>query len=1412
MVRNSNENMKKNPVETANLISRLFFWWTLKLFRKGNRGGLNLNYLYAPAACDKSESVTNKLEKSWNYEIEKSMSEGKTKIYNGCKMKLSKPNFINAILRTFWLENLYIGLLLLFQIVILRSIQPIFQARIIRFFNSRNLQHSTTQNEALSYAGALITTTLGIIFIVHHMNGKSQQLGMKIRVSCCSLIYRKSLRLSKLSLDSTADGQIINLLSNDVNRFDLLPMFFNYLWIMPIQIIIVGCIMWQSIGIYTLVGFVTMLLLSIPMQGYASLISGKLRKLTAKLTDRRIQLISEIIAGIQVIKMYTWEKPFNRIISETRLAEVKKIHSSLNVRGLNNAFIVFTERTALFVTLVTFVLMGNSIKAEITFQLSSYFYILEVVVVIFVPQALISCSEAVISAKRIEEFLLLEEITKTQQDLANIIKSKDIINPVKLSSVKTPNAVRIELYKVSANWKVGQLPPTLCEVTLNIKGRDLCALVGPVGSGKSSLLNLLLQELPIGAGIVGLYQFKNENSNEFKTKRRFIQDNPDMTISYASQSPWLFPGTVRENILFGLDYNYERYQEVIRVCSLLRDFEQLPDGDLTTVGERGASLSGGQRARVNLARAIYKQADLYLLDDPLSAVDARVGRHIFEECILEYLRGKTRILVTHQLSYLKQADTIGMIKHGHIKYQGTFGTLTKTSLEFNNLLNAMEKNDNASSADTTDDIDTNNLVEDKNSFLRFGKSRTSQVSVKSQDSYQIMPYREFTTEEAESNAKVTSESMESGRLSNEVYYKYFHKGANICTIILLIIVYILSQIATSGVDYWLGYWTNLETIRTSCVNFKNNCSVYGNEYKSIVNNTFFRSLSILDDDGFLPVTYAIYIYATWLIGCIVLTILRSYFFVNICIHAGHKLHNNMLSNVLQGTMSFFHANPSGRILNRFSKDVGAMDELLPTAMLGALQIFFVMMGILVIVISVNPWMGIPIVFIGILLYFIRIYYQKTAQDIKRLEGIAKSPVFSHVSTTLNGLTTIRSHGKDVQSMLCKEFDQYQDIHTGAWFLTIITGSAFGLILDLIACVFLACVCFSLILIDSENTFGGSVGLSISQSLILTGMLQYGVKQTTEVQLQMTSVERIFQYFNLPKEKPMESSKPPPVNWPWSGQIEWKNVSMSYKKNDPPVLKNIELTIKSGSKVGVVGRTGAGKSSLIAALFRLVDDGLNGKIIIDGLDTRSISLQDLRTSISIIPQEPVLFSETLRYNLDPFGKYTDTAMWDALREVELNDVTLDQWVTESGSNFSVGQRQLICLARALLRNNKILVLDEATANIDSQTDALIQRAIRKKFSDCTVITIAHRLNTIIDSDKILVMENGYAAEFGSPYELFFEKPNSLFFKMVNQTGDVMAKKLSEEIIKFHYQQIDSATANNEINQQEFNIDSSKIVEH
>ncbi|CAD6222001.1 GSCOCT00005267001.2-RA-CDS [Cotesia congregata] len=1407
MTRKVEMKLEKNPVENANPISRLFFWWTVKLFKKGNRDGLTMEDMYAPLAHDESKGLTNELEKAWNDELKKSMRKKPNNIHDGNQIKPPEPSLIKAIFRTFWLKNLYIGLLLLFQTVILRSVQPIFQAQVISFFDSGD-KNSTTRNETLGYATALIATTLGVTFIMHHTNVDSQQIGMRIRIACSSLIYRKSLRLSKTALDTTAGGQIINLLSNDVNRFDLLPMYFNYLWIMPIQIIVVGYIMWQSIGIYTLIGFGSLLLLTIPIQAYASILSGKLRASIAGLTDRRVQLMSELVAGIQVIKMYAWEKPFNKIVSQTRLAEIKKIHSSSNVRGLYTSLMVFTERTTLYVTLIAFVLMGNPMKADITFQLSSYFNILQMVVAICFPQALILFSEAIISIKRIEEFLLLDEISKSQ-DSNKLIKPASLTDSTK-SSAKIGSAVRIELDKVSANWIVGQLPPTLCDVTLNVKPGELCTLVGPVGSGKSSLLNLLLQELPVSAGTVGLFQFENKKSIVFKSKHRFIQDNPEMTISYASQDPWLFSGTIRENILFGLEYDHTRYLEVTRVCSLMKDFQQFPNGDLTSVGERGASLSGGQKARVNLARAIYKQADLYLLDDPLSAVDARVARLLFNECISKYLHGKTRILVTHQLNYLKQADTIAMIDRGCIKHQGTFESLTKTNPEFNNLLNNMKSNDTESLGDANENHSPKKLSEEVNFSARFDKSRTSRISIRSQDSYQFLPYQEFTT--AECNTQVDSETMESGRMSNKVYYRYFREGGNIIVLIIMIIIYILSQIATSGADYWLSYWINIETIRNKCENSaKNNCSVSEFEYKSMVNNTFFQSLSLLDSDGFLSTIYAVHIYTACIVGCIVLVTLRSFFFMHVCMNAGRKLHNHMFSNVLQATMNFFHMNPSGRILNRFSKDVGAMDELLPRAMLEAIQIFLVMAGILVIITSVNPWMGIPIVIMGTIFYLIRIYYLNTAQDIKRLEGIAKSPVFSHVSTTLDGLMTIRSRGKDVERMLCNEFDHYQDIHTGAWYLTIATGSAFGLILDLISCVFVTCVCYSLILMDPENTFGGSVGLAISQSLILTGMLQYGVKQTAEVQSQMTSVERIIQYTDLPKEGPMESTNPPPSDWPSKGDVKWQNVSMSYKAEDPPVLKNIELDIESGWKVGVVGRTGAGKSSLISALFRLADDGLQGKIIIDDLDTKTIGLQDLRAHISIIPQEPILFSETLRYNLDPFGKYSDNDIWEALREVELNDLTLDQWVTESGSNFSVGQRQLICLARALLRNNKILVLDEATANIDSQTDAMIQRAIRTKFANCTVITIAHRLNTIIDSDRVLVMDNGNAAEFGSPYELLIENSNSMFAEMVDQTGSIMAEKLREEAIKYHNERESFGTFDDDENQQMCDIDSSAIID-
>ncbi|XP_053595920.1 ATP-binding cassette subfamily C member 4-like [Microplitis demolitor] len=1381
------EKLRRNPIEKANLLSRLFFWWTLGLFKKGAQNGITADDLYTPLASDKSETLTDDLERAWNDELKKlEVNENNQNNVDNRNAKSPKPSLLRAIIKTFWLKYAIIGVFQIIEQVILFNLQPVILSKLIDYFENDN---SMTKKEVLSWAAALITVTLGSIFIMQHTHFFAQILGMRIRVACCSLIYRKSLKLSKPALDQTSVGQAVNLLSNDANRFDLQPLFFNYLWITPIQIVVIGYIVWRRIGIYTLVGYGVLFLITIPMQGYVGAVTGKLRNTTAKLTDRRVQLINEIIFGIQVIKMYVWEKPFEEMAMKARAKEMKQILHSNNIKGLYSNLWELTQKIMTFTTIAMFILNGNQLPIRIAFQIPIYYNTLQVLMTILFPMSILISIQTFIVVQRIEKFLLLEEVTESTKVSLNSNEFKVSEVNVEKEKKSIPGAVVVELNKVSANWKFGQLPPTLCDVTLKINGGELCTLVGPVGSGKSSLLNLLLQELPVGAGTVGLFQFPREESADARSKSGFIQDNPEMKISYASQDPWLFTGTVRENILFGQDYDKARYEEVTKVCSLLRDFKQLPDGDKTIVGERGASLSGGQRARVNLARAIYRPADLYLLDDPLSAVDARVARRLFQDCILGYLKGKTRILVTHQLDYLEQVDTIAVLECGSITHQDTMNTLTTVSPTFNNMVNALTENKNKVSnivIEHDDDVSPPasaiECATEKNDFFRRLKARMSQVSIKSQDSYKLMTVGKFQDPNAKDD--VPDEVIGSGFISKEIYFRYFREGGGTIGVTLLALMFIVTTAASIGVDQWMAYWTTLETFR-SCIHSSGGFSQGAkHESNSLVNNTIFDPL--LDADGLLPANMAVYIYLALLITFVTLSMSRCYFLILIGMRAARRLHNLMFANVLRATMYFFNTNPSGRLLNRFSKDVGTMDDSLLPDILQAAIILSAAMATLINIIIVNPWMMILALIVGILYYFSIKFYLKTAQDVKRLESAIKSRVLSHVSTSFDGLPTIRSRDNAEKIMLRNNFDRYQDDHTRAWYLMIATGSAFGLGIDLMACFFIAVLSFLLIIF---NVDGPSAGLAISQSLSLTGMLQHGVKQATKVQSQMTAVERIIQYTDLPKEGPIESSKPLPENWPSKGRMQWKNVYLSYKEGDPPVLKNIDLMIEPGWKVGVVGRTGAGKSSLISALFRLVDDGLKGQIIIDDIDTKTIGLQDLRSSISIIPQEPVLFSETLRYNLDPFDKYTDKDIWDALREVELSDLALDQWVTEGGTNFSVGQRQLICLARALLRNNRILILDEATANIDSRTDALIQRAIRSKFADCTVITIAHRLNTIINSDRVLVMDNGCVAEFDTPHELLLKKPDSIFSKMVQQTGPTMAAKITQEVMKLHPQQTD-----------------------
>ncbi|XP_043679996.1 ATP-binding cassette sub-family C member 4-like isoform X2 [Vespula pensylvanica] len=1306
--------VNKNPKESANIFSVLTFWWIKDIFLKGIRKTLTLDDIYDPLKSDESERLGNLLEREWLYEWKKLQDFEYVLGKDGNKKlnKNIKPSLYKAIWRIFWRKYLIISAFLFLHTVVLYTLQPIFQGYIINYFNiSLKNSKRITKEEGIFYALGLVINIIISVCIFHHAYFQSQEIGMQIRVACTSLIYKKILRLSKAALMQTTNaGQIINILSNDMNRFDIVSINLHYLWIAPIQLVVVTYIMWAMIGVSTFFGIICLLLISFPVQGLFPILSKRLRANLAKLTDTRVQLMSEFITGIQMIKMYGWEKPFSKFVMKTRMAEMKKIRLSSFIKVLALSMLIYTERITLYFCMVSYALTNKTLSPEYTYVWTTFFNLLQLTMVLHFLQALISWNETTITINRIEEFLMLDEIISNNQTSLMIPKyeKKRGKNDIEhctiilrreepVIDVKPEKQPSIEMINMSANWVSSKLPPTLCNISMKVDPGQLCILLGQVGAGKTALLNTLLKELPLGAGTIKILQNLSTKMESQSNLEKYFTDNKNITISYASQEPWLFDGTIKENILFGQLYDNKKYIDVTRVCALNKDLQQLPQGDMTIVGERGIMLSGGQKARVNLARAVYKQADIYLLDDPLSAVDTKVAKHIFTKCIIQYLHDKTRILATHQLQFIKSADVIVALDH---------------EFEYGDY----------ESADTSE-----------------------------QD-----------------------ELFETGNIPWKLYVKYFRFGGSWLTLITFLILSIITQISVNGTDYWVSYWTNLEVIRSS----KNRTLIINkrNEYQHTINNTILSSFLSVDNLGLLTTTSAIYVYTISIFICVILVIMRSIFFMEICVIASRKIHDASFNNLLQTNMRFFHMNPSGRILNRFSKDIGAIDELLPKPMIEVIQIFLVTCGIIIMELIVNYWTIIPLIILGICAYFIKIVYIKTVQSIKRYEGICRSPIFCHINATLNGLATIRSSGKTTQDMLQKKFDYLQDKHTGTWYLLLATSTLLGLVFDLLICLFVAFICFYFILVHTDNILGGDVGLAISQALIIIGMLQYGIKQTVEVIIQMTSVERIFQYMNLPKEKSLTVANSLPPTWPSQGQLVLKNVSMRYSPNEPYVLKNLTVTIEAGWKVGIVGRTGAGKSSLISALFRLFSDGLEGQIIIDEKDTSTIDLRELRSRISIIPQEPILFAASLRYNLDPFNQYDDAHLWDILREVEFTDIGLNDQIIANGNNLSIGQKQMICLARSMLRKNRIIVLDEATANIDSQTDELIQRTIRTKFADYTVLTIAHRLNTIIDSTRILVMDAGEIAEFGHPYELLRDKPNGLFAQMVKNTGRVMSKNL------------------------------------
>ncbi|XP_076255687.1 putative multidrug resistance-associated protein lethal(2)03659 isoform X3 [Rhynchophorus ferrugineus] len=1323
-------NVKKqrspNHRENAFPLSAATFCYTIPTFLKGFKQDLEEDDLTETWTEHKSGRLGNLMEKYWKEEEHRATKKNKD------------PSLLVVLFRAFRVEFLLYGLILFISEAI-RMSQPIFLGQLLQFYSPNDVDVS--KNEAYMYAGGVVFCSLVNILIVHPYMMGAIHLGMKLRIACCTLIYRKSLKLSKTALGETTVGQVVNLLSNDVNRFDIACIFAHYLWLAPVETIVCTYLMYLHVGVSAIIG-VFLVIMFIPMQIYLGKKISRLRLKTALRTDERMRLMNEIISGIQVIKMYAWEKPFAKLIALVRRNEIRAIKNTSYMRGIQLSFIMYSTRMSIFGSILAYVLLGHNITAEKVFVLTSFYNILRQTMTVFFPQGIGQVAEAMVSIRRLNKFMLYDET-----DIAKELKCKEYetfngINVVADNKPKDLEMQDIALVGIStkdatAKWNESAQDNTLSEININVLPGKLLAVIGPVGSGKSSLLHLILRELPLKSGS--------------------LQVNGE--ISYASQEPWLFAGSVRQNILFGQPMDKTRYNLVVKKCALERDFQLLPYGDKTIVGDRGVSLSGGQRARINLARAVYKKADIYLLDDPLSAVDTHVGKALFKQCITGFLQDKTVILITHQLQYLKDVDHIIYLDNGKIKSHGNYTELQSSGFDFTKLL-----------SDETHE-------EDKEHAKHTPHARERLQSIKSENSVDI---------EA---PKQVEEQKSTGSVGMKIYAAYFKAGGNGFTIFIMFVLFLVAQVLGSGVDYFITVWVNIEQ-QDYLANNTVVPMLVGHVFNSTSNFTV-SSVPTIE----VPTTYfwhfsretCMYIYSALIVLLITFTLVRAFVFFTICMKASTTLHDNMFKSITHATMRFFNTNSAGRILNRFSKDMGAVDEMLTSVMIDVLQIGLTLIGIIIVVAVVSPWLLLPTAGVGIVFLLMRSFYLRTSRSVKRLEGTTRSPVFSHLSATLQGLTTIRAF--KAQTILTKEFDNYQDLHSSAWFAFISTSRAFGYWLDLMCLIYIALVTFSFLLIGNEK-YGGNVGLAITQAIGLTGMLQWGMRQSTELENQMTSVERVVEYSSIEHEADLESTpdQKPPISWPPEGKIEFKNISLRYFPEDPPVLRDLSFTINPKEKIGIVGRTGAGKSSTINALFRLSD--ITGSILIDGIDITKLGLHDVRSKISIIPQEPVLFSGTMRKNLDPFDEYSDSDLWKALEDVELKETIQDlsgglsTVMSEGGSNFSVGQRQLVCLSRAILRNNKILVMDEATANVDPQTDALIQETIRRNFAECTVLTIAHRLNTVMDSDRVLVMDAGTMIEFDHPYVLL-QKQDGVLYGMVQQTGRSMAENLLK-IAKENYE--------------------------
>ncbi|XP_043704659.1 ABC transporter C family member 3-like isoform X1 [Telopea speciosissima] len=1256
------------PYANANLISFFTFAWMGPLLALGYEKTLDLEDVPQLANCDSANVVFSHFRKKLEFD--------------GNDGQVTTFKLVKALILSTWKEILWTALLSIIWTLV-SYVGPYLIDTFIQYLNSPH---------QLKYKGYVLVYIFFLSKLINclserHLFFQLRKMAIRVRAVLFSIIYRKGLMLSSQSKQVHTSGENTNLMSVDVERIGFFCWYMHDIWRVPVQIVLALLILYKSLGLASLAAIVATMILMLANVPIVKL-QEKFQEELMDSKDRRMKVTSEAIRNMRILKLQGWEMKFLAKIIELRNFESRWLKKLLYTSAIS-AFVYLSA--PMFVSMVTFwfcILMGIPLESGKILSALATFEILQEPIYTL-PDTISMVVQTKVSLNRVASFLCLDDLC------LNIVQKlrRDDTN------------VTVEIVKGNFSWDLHSPNLTLKDLNFQVYHGMRVAVCGSVGSGKSSLLSCILGEVPKVSGSIKL----------------------NGTKAYVAQVPWIQSGKIVDNILFGKEMDKEKYEMILEACSLKKDLELFAFGDQTIIGERGINLSGGQKQRIQIARALYYDADIYLLDDPFSAVDAHTGTHLFKECLLGILGSKTVLYVTHQVEFLPSADLILVMRDGRITQAGKYAEILSSGTDFIKLVGAHEKalvDFNYVKHETMD-----NLINGEEDGIILGN----------ENSIQDDEERELKNNETEKLVEpegqlAQEEKREKGGISLSVYWNYVtsaYKGGFVPLILLAQILFQLFLIVSS-------YWMVLST------------PVSKDMKPDVKGSTL------------------IFVFFALILGSSLCVLIRSMLVVTAGYKTATMFFNKMHMCIFRAPMSFFDSTPSGRILNRASIDQSAIDTTIPHQFEEVLISIIGFLGTIAVMSQVAWQMLIVFIPMTVACIWYQQYYISTARELSRLTGVCQAPIIQHFSESSLGSTTIRCFDQEERFIgtNLKLVDEYfrPKFH--------LSGAMEWLCfrMDMLASITYAAALVFLISMLEGVLSPGVVGLAVTYGL---GFSLHGVVwDLSSLENKIISVERILQYTCIPSEPPLlvEENRPG-HEWPSQGKVDIFDLQMQYAPHLPLVLRDVTCTFPGGMKIGIVGRTGSGKSTLAHALFRMLEP-TSGQIWIDGINISQIGLHDLRSKLSIIPQDPTMFEGSLRSNLDPLEEYTDEQIWEALDKCQLGDKVrknegmLDSVVTENGENWSMGQRQLVCLGRVLLKRSKVLILDEATASVDTATDYLIQQTLRLHFSGSTVITISHRMTSILDIDMVLFLDNGLVLEYDSPAKLLDIKSSS-FAKLVKE---------------------------------------------